>query len=127
MRKLLLLWLLACVPAHAADLWPMEASAPCQSISVTTTATAALALPTTIGNQIRFVSDSLSTGTAFVAVGAAGVVATVPNGTASTVSSPLLVGEDASFTRDPNGQIFVSAITNSGKTATVYVCVGNGM
>ena len=113
--------------AFGADLWPIEASAQCLSISATSTASAAAALPTSSANQIRFVNDSASTGTAFLAIGGSGVTATVTSGTANATSNPVLVGEDSVFTRDPNGQTFVSAITNATKTATVYVCVGNGM
>ena len=127
MRKLLIVLLFVCWPAFGADLWPMEASAPCISVSATSTATSGAALPTSSSNQIRFVNDSLSTGTVFVAIGGSGVTAVVTNATSSTSANPVLVGEDATFTRDPNGQTFVSAITNATKTATLYVCVGNGM
>lgn len=105
---------------------PINVDSPCISVSVTSTASAAVALPTSTLNQIRLVSDTTSTGVIFVAVGAAGVVATVLGGTSSRTSNPVLAGEDTVFTRDSNGGLFISAITNSTKTGTLYACVGSG-
>lgn len=120
---LALLWSgIACGQA----LQPLNVDSPCISISVTSTASTAVAVPTSTQSQIRLVSDTTSTGTVFVAVGASGVVATVVSGTSSRTSTPVLIGEDTVFTRDPNGGTFVSAISNATKTGTLYVCVGSG-
>lgn len=121
-----LLMFLRCEQSFAQAMVPINVDAPCFSVSATSTASAAAALPTSGANQVRLVSDQTSTGTIFAAVGAAGVVATVASGTANRTSNPIGPGLDSTFTRDPNGGLFVSAITNTGKTGTLYVCVGNG-
>ena len=126
MRKLLLVLAFWSSAIFGQAMPPINVDAPCLSVSVTSTASAAAALPTSTANQVRLVSDTVSTGTIFVAVGGAGVVATVTSGTANRTSNPVMIGLDSTFTRDPNGGTFVSAITNSGKTGTLYVCIGNG-
>ena len=126
MRKiLLLLALLWSGVACGQALQPINVDSPCISISVTSTASAATALPTSTLNQIRLVSDTVSTGTIFVAVAGSGVVATISSSSSRT-STPVLIGEDTVFTRDPNGGLFISAITAATKTGTLYACVGSG-
>jgi hypothetical protein len=126
MRKiLLLLALLWSDFAFGQALQPINVDSPCISISVTSTASTATALPTSTLNQIRLVSDSASTGIIFVGVGSSSVVATISSSSSRT-STPILIGEDTVFTRDPNGGTFISAITASTKVGTLYACVGSG-
>jgi hypothetical protein len=63
---------------------------------------------------------------AFVEIGNASVVATVPT-SAGTGSQPVPVGYFG-FTigRSPDSQGYVAAICGSGETATVYFSVGKG-
>ncbi len=126
MRKiLLLLALLWSGVAYGQALQPINVDSPCISISVTSTASTATALPTSTLNQIRLVSDTVSTGTIFVAVAGSGATATISSSSSRT-STPVLIGEDTVFTRDPNGGTFISAITAATKTGTLYACVGSG-
>lgn len=100
-----------------------NANAKALPISVTTSASASVALPAQ-GNTVRIVSESGS-GDAFISIGTGAQVATLPNSTPTGTSTPVLGGSDVSFTI-PSDQVYnISAICRTG-TATLDVQVGEG-
>lgn len=119
---------------------PINAQIKVLKVAVTTTASTSGALPA-IGNTLRVVNDGPNT--AFISVGTGSQTATVP-ATSNPVATctPILAGEDASFTianpqAAPSGggssgnftaptALNISAITAVG-TATLYVSVGDGL
>lgn len=104
-----------------AKLFP--ANAKTLSIAVTTSASTAVDLPNT-GNSIRIVNDGAVT--AFVSFFGAATVPVATEGGAVNTCTPILAGEDTTFSLPGNGQIYrVSAITATS-TATLYVSVGDG-
>lgn len=103
----------------------MPASASGISVSVTSTASAAAALPG-LGSTIRIVNEGPNT--AFIAVGNSSVAATVPTGSSATTCTAVLAGEDVVFSRVPDSQTYISAITRaSPQIATLSVYVSDGM
>lgn len=115
---------------------PFPAQAKTLKIAVTATASTSGALPA-IGNSIRVVNDG--TATAFIDVGTGTRVATVPpTSTPVATCTPILPGEDVTFTivkpeATASGvgdftaptALNISAITAGGST-TLYVSVGEG-
>lgn len=98
---------------------------PTFSISVTVTSSTPIALPGQ-GTTVRVVNEGANT--AYLATGAAAATttATVPTGTAALTATPVLAGEDVAFSRDPNGDLFIAAITATS-TATLRVTVSEGV
>lgn len=99
------------------------------TINATATASTAIQLPES-GHTIRLANEGPST--VYVAVGPTGTLATLPATTfagANRVSCPILPGEDASFTLNwfGNSERFISAICDTGKTARLFVQVGEGL
>ena len=74
---------------------PISGQAKTLPISVTSTASASVALPS-IGNSIRIVNEGPNV--AFVSIGTGAQVATLPNATPTATSTPILAGEDVVFT-----------------------------
>lgn len=103
---------------------PFSIQAKTLEIDVTSTASTSIALPGQ-GNSIRIVNEGPNI--AFVSVGAGAQTATLPSTSAPTATStPVLNGEDSMFTI-PNDQIYnISAICESGQSATLDVQVGEG-
>lgn len=98
-------------------------------INATATASASIQLPES-GHTIRLANEGPST--VYVAVGPTGTLATLPATTfaaATRTSTAVLPGEDASFTLNwfGNNERFVSAICDTGKTARLFVQVGEGL
>lgn len=97
-------------------------------INATATASTAVQLPDK-GHTIRLANEGPST--VYVAVGATGVLATLPATTfsgATRTSTAILPGEDASFTLNAyGGESYLSTICDTGKTARLFVQVGEGL
>jgi hypothetical protein len=107
----------------------INVSSKCVIINATATASSSLQLPES-GHTIRLANEGPST--VYVAVGASGITATLPSTTfasATRTSTPVLPGEDASFTLNwfGNNERYVSAICDSGKTARVFIQIGEGL
>lgn len=106
----------------------INASARTISVSVTSTASSPTQLPER-GNTLRVANEGPST--VYIAVGGAGVAATVPGtsfATATTTSTPVLAGEDTAFTVNwTGGETHLSAICASGQTARLFVQAGEGV
>lgn len=98
---------------------------PTFSISVTSSSSTPIAL-SGAGTTVRVVNDGANS--AYMAVGAtaAAAVATVPTGTAALTATPILAGEDVAFSRDPNTDLYIAAITASS-TTTLRVTVSEGV
>lgn len=109
---------------------PFVCASPAISVSATSTATTAVALPVTsagAGSIIRIVNEGPSI--AFISLGSviASTVATLPTtGGGTATCSPILPGEDASFTRDTKLETLISAICRAGGTAALTVQTGEG-
>lgn len=102
---------------------PMSAQAPTIAISGTSTASASTPLPG-VGNIVRLVNEG--TNNCYVSIGPDGQVATVPSSTAASTCTPILAGEDASFSI-PNAQMNISIICRAAQTCTLIVSVGEGV
>ena len=102
---------------------PISAQCLSKPITVTSTASASMALPAQ-GNTLRIVNEGPNV--AFISVGSGAQTATLPNATATATSFPVVVG-DSSFTI-PNDQVYnISAICRATQTATLTVSVGEGV
>jgi len=107
----------------AGNLIPFSAQAKTLPITVTASASVSAALPGQ-GNSLRVVNEGPNV--AFFSVGAGAQTATLPNATPTATSTPILPGEDASFTI-PNDAVYnISAICRASGTATLDVQVGEG-
>ena len=103
---------------------PFNAQALTQAISVTSTASTSTALPAQ-GAVIRVVN--IGTKVAYYSIGSGTQTATVPSGTPVATATPILPGEDGTFSI-PSDKIYnISAIADSGNTTTLLVQVGEGM
>jgi hypothetical protein len=107
----------------------INASAKHVIINATATASTALQLPEQ-GHTIRLANEGPST--VYVAVGPTGTLATLPATTfagATRTSTAVLPGEDACFTLGwhSNNERYISAICDTGKTARLFVAVGEGV
>ena len=104
---------------------PFTATANTKTVAATASALTAVALPTGAGNQVRIVNEGPNI--CFVALGAAGVLATLPTtGGGVTTCTPVLAGEDVILTRSPTVDINISTICRASGTATLTVSVGEG-
>jgi len=103
---------------------PFSLSSPTISLSVTSTASAAVLIPGT-GNTIRLVNTGANK--CFVAVGVSSIAATTPSGTSSTTSTCILAGSDVVFSRSPSSETYISAICESTETATLLIQSGEGI
>ena len=102
---------------------PFNCTSLTQPVSVTTTASASVALPGK-GNSLRVVNEGPNH--CFISIGAGTQTATLPNVTPTATSTPVLAGEDL-ILGIPSDQIYnISAITRTG-TATLDVQVGEGV
>ncbi len=103
---------------------PFTAQSLTLPISVTATASTSAALPAK-GNSIRIVNEGPNV--AFVSIGAGTQTATLPNGTATATSTPILASTDITLSM-PNDAIYnISAICRASGTAILDVQVGEGM
>lgn len=91
-------------------------------ISVTTTASASVALPGQ-GSVIRLINEGAVM--VFVAIGEGAQTATLPNATPTKTSTPVLPGSDIVLSLPSSGIWNISAITRSS-TATLHVQIGDG-
>lgn len=103
---------------------PFSAQAKTKPISVTSTASTSVALPS-LGNTLRVVN--VGPNTAFFSVGTGTQTATLPNATPTATSTAIVSGEDASFSIPGDSIQNFSAICNTSETATLYVSVGEGV
>lgn len=92
-------------------------------ISVTATASASVALPGQ-GGTIRVVNEGPSH--AFISVGSGSQTATLPNATPTATSTPVMAGEDVTFSIPNTAVLNISAICRASGTATLDVQVGEG-
>lgn len=108
------------------DTTPMTVNAPVIQIAATTTASASVNVPV-FGNPqtIRLVNEGPDN--CYVSVGPGSQTATLPSGTASATSTPVLAGTDITLSLPTSlVQCQISAITAAG-TATLDVQVGLGL
>lgn len=105
------------------NIQPFNGQAKTLPISVTSSASASTALPAQ-GSVIRIVNEG--TAIAFVSIGTGTQVATLPNATPTATSTPILSGEDLTFSIPSDAIQNISAITRSG-TCTLDVQVGEGL
>ncbi|SRR6266851_5859692 len=101
---------------------PFQTKAPGITISVTSTATTAVVLPTG-GPQLRIVNEGPNI--AFLAFSKNGVLATLPTASQTVTCDAVLSGEDLILTRGPDDN-YISAISRATQTATLSVYVGSG-
>lgn len=102
---------------------PFNAQAKTLQIAVTSTASTSKALPA-LGNVIRIVNEGPNT--AYISIGTGAQTATVPSTTtAVATSTPVMSGEDCTFSI-PAEQQNISAICSGSGTATINVQVGEG-
>ena len=95
------------------------------SVPATATALVAVAMPTSQGSGVRVVNEGPSV--VFIAIGASTVLATLPTtGTGAVTCTPVLVGEDVIFARNPYTDTFISTICRSAGTAVLTVQCGEG-
>ena len=98
-------------------------------ISVTATASTAVAIPGAPSiagaKTIRIVN--YGDVKCFIAVGGSSVSATVPTGTASRTSTPVLPGGDSVFEVDLNVDGYISAICDTGESTSICVSYGDGV
>lgn len=91
-------------------------------LSVTAT-TGSIALPEG-KNSIRVVNGGANE--CFFALGGSAVSATLPTGTPSTTSTPLLSGSDAVFSYNNRVHSHIAAICNASESTTLYITCGSG-
>lgn len=112
---------------------PFPAQAKTLPISVSSTASTSAALPA-VGSSLRVVN--LGPNKAFISVGTGSQTATLPNATPTATSTPILAGEDCTFSipgayDSTNGTaaspLNISAVCAATETATLYVQVGEGI
>lgn len=103
---------------------PFSALVKTLDLSVTSTASASGALPST-GNQVRIVNEGPNV--AFVSIGAAAQTATLP-ATSSAVATctPVMPGDTTLTIPDSATVLNVSAICRAGQTARLSIAVGEG-
>ena len=110
---------------------PFSATALGITVAATSSALTAVALPvgadvTNSGNVIRIVNEGPNI--CFVALGAAGVLATLPTtGAGVTTCVPVLAGSDIVLSRSPLVDRYISTICRAAGTATLTVQVGEGI
>lgn len=92
-------------------------------ISVTATASASVALPGQ-GGTVRIVNEGPNH--AFVSIGSGSQTATLPNSTPTGTSTPVLAGEDVTFSIPNSAVLNISAICRAAGTAILDVQVGEG-
>lgn len=105
------------------ELRPIRVDVKTLPITVTTSASTSAALPA-VGNYLRVVNGGTSN--AFIAVGTSAQTATLPNATPTATSTPVLAGEDVTFTIQYNGTPLQISAIGAGAT-TLYVQVGEGV
>jgi hypothetical protein len=99
----------------------IDAQAPCISISVTTTPSTSVPLPSK-GQTVRLFNEG--TAIVYVSIGNGAQTATVPGATAAVTCTPVAVGDEVF--RIPDDKVYqISAITATG-TATLRVQVTEG-
>ncbi len=109
---------------------PYSVQAKTFTISATDTASTAAQLQG-VGQSIRLTNESTSP--CFVAVStSSSVAATLPVASSSASSAvatctPILAGEDITFTVPDQATLYISAICRSGASATLDVSRGNGI
>lgn len=92
-------------------------------LAATTVASASAALPNS-GNSIRIVNEGPNH--AYVSIGTAAQVATVPTGTAAATCCVVLAGADVTLGIASSSILNISAITPTG-TASLDIYVGEGV
>lgn len=110
-----------------ASVQPFSVGSPTINVTGTSSALTGAAMPgvTGAGTCVQFVNEGPNT--VFVALGAtAAVAAQLPSGTPSTTSMPILAGEIAIYSRNPNTDLFISTICRATQTAVLNVSVGEG-
>lgn len=105
------------------NLFPIRAAT--FAISATASSSTPIALGG-IGSTIRVVNSGANDAYVVTALTAALAVATVPTGTALFTCTPVLAGEDVVFSRSPDTDLFIAAITATS-TTTLAVSVGEGV
>lgn len=106
------------------NLIPFSAQSKTLPIAVTSTASTSTALPGQ-GNTLRVVNEGPNV--AFISVGSGAQTAVLPNATPTATSTPVLPGEDCSFTIPGDAVYNISAICRAAGTATLDVQVGEGV
>lgn len=92
-------------------------------ITVTSTASASAALPSS-GKTLRIVNEGPNV--AFISVGSGAQVATLPNATPTATSVPVMPG-DTSLSIPADAVYNISAVCRASQTATLVVQVSEGM
>ncbi len=103
---------------------PFNCSAKTLPISVTATASTSVALPNQ-GSVLRCINEGPNV--CFIAVGSGTQTATLPNGTPTATSTPVLAGTDITFSIPQDATYNISAICRASGTATLDVQVGEGV
>lgn len=103
---------------------PFNAQALTLLVAVTASASSSAALPAR-GAVIRLVNKGPNN--CFVSIGSSAQVATVPTSTAVATATPVLAGEDVTFSIPSDSIQNISAIADASGTATLYAQVGEGL
>ena len=107
------------------NIQPFSCSSPAITVAATAAALTAVALPLSKGNVTRIVNEGPNI--VFIALGALAVLATLPTtGNGTGTSTPVLVGEDVVFSRNPDVELYISTICRAAGTATLTVQCGEG-
>lgn len=105
------------------NLGPFTGQSKCINMSVTTTASASVALPG-IGDVVRIVNEGPNN--IYFAIGVGSQTATVPTTTAAATCTPVLAGTDITFSIPWATSLQISAICRTG-TATIDIQCGTGV
>ena len=103
---------------------PFTVGAPTFSISVTDTASTSK--PIGSNKNLRIVNTSYNI--VYLSVGIGTQTATIPSSTATKTCTPLLAQSDLTFSVDNISEdVQISAICDTGNTATILVSYGDGI
>lgn len=103
---------------------PFTASGLGINVTATTGALPAVALPAAAGNSMLLFNEGPNN--AWIAVGSAAVLATLPTtGAGAVTCTPIPAGAIFVLTRAPATDLFISTITRTG-TAVIDVNIGEG-
>ncbi len=92
-------------------------------LSITSTVLTGALIPGS-GSSVRIVNEGPNV--CYVGVGGSAVAAAVPTTTPSQYATPVLAGEDVTFSRLPS-ETYISAICTSNQTASLNVSSGEGI
>ena len=105
---------------------PFGCSSPAITVPSSAVTLVAVALPSSQGNSIRIVNEGPNI--AFVALGTASVLATLPTtGTGAVTCTPVMVNEDLILTRNAYTDLFISTICRAAGTSVLTVACGDGL